>query len=117
MADKTPKRGRGRPALPNEERRVPRYTLRMTAAEYDLIDRVLGGEAAPLAVRALVREARRPECGGESGGVLGYLKSSPRWRRDDASRWWAHLGGNALVLCDHEPLTWERVRYAENYHE
>lgn len=53
----------------------------------------------------------------ERSAVLAYLKSSHLWERDDPRRYWAHLGGNALVICDHEALTWERVRYVESYHE
>ncbi len=52
---------RGRPPLAAEDKREMRYAVRLTAAEYELVDRYLAGEAGTYAARALVREARRRE--------------------------------------------------------
>ncbi len=53
------KRTRGRPALSDDEKRKPAFTLKLTDAEYDLIKRAADPRVATWAREVLLRAAKR----------------------------------------------------------
>jgi len=53
------KTGRGRPALPDSERRKAAFLLKLTDAEFELIRQAAGDKVSTWARETLLRAARR----------------------------------------------------------
>ena len=53
------KTGRGRPALPDSEKRKPAFLLKLSDAEYELIKRAAGEKVSTWARETLLRAAKR----------------------------------------------------------
>ena len=53
------KTNRGRPALPDSEKRKPAFLLKLTDAEHDLIRRAAGDKVSTWAREVLLRAAKR----------------------------------------------------------
>ena len=53
------KTGRGRPALPDNEKRKPAFLLKLSDAEYELIKQAAGDKVSTWARETLLRAAKR----------------------------------------------------------
>ena len=53
------KAARGRPALPDEQKRKPAFLLKLTNAEFELIRQAAGGKVSTWAREVLLRAAKR----------------------------------------------------------
>jgi hypothetical protein len=53
------KETRGRPALPESEKRKPAFLLKLTDAEHELIKEAAGGKTSTWAREVLLRAAKR----------------------------------------------------------
>lgn len=53
------KTSRGRPALPESEKRKPAFLLKLTDAEFEEIRQAAGGKVSTWAREVLIRAARR----------------------------------------------------------
>lgn len=55
----TEKQGRGRPSLPDSEKRKPAFLLKLTDAEFEQIKQAAGGKTSTWAREVLLRAAKR----------------------------------------------------------
>jgi hypothetical protein len=53
------KTGRGRPALPDDEKRKPAFLLKLSDAEYELIKKAAGDKVSTWARETLLKAAKR----------------------------------------------------------